>query len=129
MRADCPLLFVARERLGNRREQHGTRDGLGEEVHGAGLDGPDAHRDIAVTGHEDDRQHFGRPREHFLQFEAAGARELHVEHDAARLDDGHPREELRRGRVTLHGITRHGQKPRRRLPRVVVILDDMHDRP
>src|SRR5439155_22760859 len=46
---------IALDRASNRVEQLLLAEGLRQKLHGTGLHGPDRHRDIAVTGEEDDR--------------------------------------------------------------------------
>ena len=49
-------LLVARQRALDGVDQRFLRNRLRQEVLGAGLDGPDARRNIAMAGQEDDRQ-------------------------------------------------------------------------
>jgi hypothetical protein len=59
-------------------------EGLGQEFHRAGLHCPHRHRDVAVTGQEDDRQIDVRCIQLLLKIKAAFAGQAHIEHETAR---------------------------------------------
>src|SRR5215510_5736609 len=55
---------------------------LGQEVDRAGLHGLDRHRNIAVTGNEDDRYLYAFPTEFRLQIKPAHPGQSDIEHEA-----------------------------------------------
>src|SRR4029434_9537818 len=77
-----PRLTVVAERPVDDVEQRLVAERLLQEVDGAGLDGPDARRDVGVAADEDDGDLAPRLVEALLQLEAARAGQAQVEHDA-----------------------------------------------
>jgi hypothetical protein len=61
---------ITLERPFHRFEQGVPLDGLGQEVHGAGLHRAHARRDVRVAGEEDDRQRHVHAPKGVLQIEA-----------------------------------------------------------
>ena len=76
--------MILPDSLLDRTEQLVDVHGLGQKVQRPGLDGPHRHRNVAVTGQEDDRDLHVSPDELLLQIESAEAGQLHVEDQTAR---------------------------------------------
>src|SRR6266853_3360667 len=72
---------VTLDRRVNRIEQVLLVERLGQELYRPGLHRPHAHRYIAVTADEDDRESDSRPRELILKRQTAHARQSHVQHE------------------------------------------------
>src|SRR5258705_12019500 len=85
-----PRLAVVAKRPLDDVEQRLIAERLLQEVDGAGLDGPDARRDVGVTADEDDGDVASLLDEALLQLEAARAGQAQIEHDAGGA--GRPRE-------------------------------------
>ena len=87
------------DRLFDRPEQIPINQWLGQELMGAGFHRPNRHRNVAVSGEEDDRDLLVCPGKLLLKIEPAQAGQLHVQHEAARdLLAGRGEKLLRRGK-------------------------------
>ena len=86
---------------------------LGEELHGTGLHRSHGHRDVAITGDEDDRKLHVRAHESFLEVQTALLRKSDVEDEAAR----------RVGPSILQKLRRRGEDPDVQANRLQQILD------
>ena len=126
-RAPAPAAARRRGRsaAGDRGQQRGAGDGLGQKSTAPALMAADAHRDVAVAGHEDDREPV-RPR----AIPSCNSRPLIPGScTSSTTQPGWAMEafgeELRRGRMTLHRVTGRPQEPGRGAPHVAVVLDDV----
>ena len=109
-------------------EQRLVPDRLGQEIDGAGLHRLHCHRDVAVTGEEDNRLRVVCRGEMLLEIETARPRHADIEHQAARPIGEFRLEHLTRraeaGRVDPH--RKQELLDRRADGRIIV--DDQHQR-
>src|ERR1022692_4773754 len=75
---------IAIEGLLNRIQQILVNEWLGQELHGAGFDGFHRHRNIAVSGNEDDWNAHASFFQLSLKLQAIDSRERHVQNKATR---------------------------------------------
>ncbi len=88
----------------------------------------DRHRDVAVTGDEDDRHVRPLGGDTFLQIEAVQARKRHVKHQAAWRSDSWTGKEFLRGRECLRLPADAADQQLQRFAYRNVVVDDEHDR-
>src|SRR5262249_55000304 len=78
---------------------------------------------------KDDRQRIVALSDDGLEIETAGARQPHVEHDAAGRVALEARQEVVAAAVGAHLETRRHEQPAHRLAGRLFVVDDVHDRP
>ena len=115
----------ANHRLLDCAQENSVLDRLGQKIHGAGLHRFDAHRDVAVTGDEDNRQVAILGLQLPLQIDAGQPRHTHVEHQAAGLfrDTAGRCEKLLRRREGLHLMAGGLDQARQRASYRSIIID------
>ncbi len=101
---------------------------LGQEIHRAGLHSPDAHRNVAVSGDQDDRQRDIQLGQARLEVQAAGSRKPDVEHQAAGDIGALGGEKLGDGGVHAGAVADRAKQAVHRAAHRLVVVDDMNDR-
>ena len=127
------LLSVLEERFGplsddvrDRIEKILIPERLGQEIDGAGLHGPYAHRDVAMTSDEDDRHPDVEPFEKLRQFQPREPRQVYVEEEAGRGEIVALDQEIFRGAADTDPEPCRGEQPRQRSSHRRIIVHD-HD--
>ena len=100
-------------------------NGLGQEIHGASFHRFYGHRDIAVAGHENDRQHKVRILHFALEIQPTKARHPHVEHETSEaFTVAAAVEELACRSEGVDLITGRFDQPRQCSPNGGIVIDD-----
>src|SRR5262245_43932025 len=101
---------------------------LAQEIDRSGLHGPHGHRDVAVAGHEDDRDMNVRLGQLGLKVEAARPRQPDVEDQTARSIGELALQEFRRRAEHLHAQAYRAEEIRECVAQRRVVVDDEYDR-
>src|SRR5262249_42235256 len=123
-----PALPITLERLADRVEHFLLAERFGQEIDGAGLDGLDRHGNVAVPGHEDDRDADLGLGELRLEVEAAQSRQPDVEHEAAHHLGQLVFQQVGRRPEQLDLVSNRSEQAAQRLAHGLVVVDNEYDR-
>src|SRR5208283_3676193 len=115
---------IALDRRMDRIEQHLIVERLGEELGRAGLHRTHGHRNVAVSGDEDDRESDTCFRKLLLKREPAHAGQPHVEHEAGRYVGPLRLHEFLGRREKLHVEPYRLEKTLKRAAHGWIVIDD-----
>src|SRR5262249_11372525 len=116
------------ERRGDRIQHVLIAKRLGQKIDRAGFHGLDRHGNVAVAGHEYDRNSDARLGELSLKIEPAQPRQSDIEYEAA-CHIGKLASQQVRGRAEcLHPKVDRAKQPSERFAHGFIVVDDEHDR-
>src|SRR5262249_43942702 len=119
------ILRVTSQRILDSGQERLLLHWLSEEINSTSLHGAHAHRNVAVTREEDDRQRIVQRAESGLKVETAWTGHAHVEHDAPGDVLRLGKQEFARGSITKGLVTRCFQQAQHGSSEGVIVIDDV----